>query len=367
MNRRRFTQGAMATIASISAGFAWRPARATDYPATRGAPTLRVYSTTDTDVFEPVIRDFQAVIPGVSVRYEELDAGELHERFLREATSGAESADLLLSSAMDLQVKLVNDGFATPHRSDNALALPSWAQWRAEALGFTFEPAVMVFNRSALAGRQLPQSRAELLQMLLHEPTLWRGRVGTYDIARSSVGYLLASQDVRLSSEFGALLEAFGNVALRTEIRTADLLDRIASGELYVGYNLLGSYALTRVDAGAPIEIVYPDDYTLAVTRTAVIPASATHPAQAHEFLEYLLSVRGQQTMAERSRLPAVRPELAASGKRPGAVDARIGSLRPIPLGPGLLVYLDRQKRERMLASWRSILRAAQETEEVAH
>lgn len=362
MNRRTFTSGMIATGAL--AALNWRPACARDYPASRsGGPTLTIYSTTDTQVFEPVIRDFQSLVDAISVRYEELDAGELYARFVTEAKSGHAAADLLLSSAMDLQVKLVNDGFAAPHRSDGSLALPAWARWRDEALGFTFEPAVMVFNRSVAARRPLPHSRAELLQMLTREPEFWRRKVGTYDIARSSVGYLLASQDARLSSEFSALLEAFGNLELQTGLRTADLLDRIASGDLLMGYNLLGSYALTRIDAGAPLEIVYPDDYTLAVTRTAVVPANATHAAAAHQFLEYLLSMRGQQTMASRSRLPAVRPELAAAGGQPGIADARIGSLRPIPLGPGLLVYLDRQKRERMLASWRSIVGPAPETD----
>jgi iron(III) transport system substrate-binding protein len=293
----------------------------------------------------------------VPVRYLELDAGELYERFLHDARTGAAGADLLLSSAMDLQVKLVNDGFAEPHRSANSGALPAWARWRDEAFGFTFEPAVMVFNRRAIAGRPLPRSRAELLQMLTRDRDFWRGRIGTYDIARSSVGYLLASQDARLSSEFGALLEVIGSLEPRTELRTAVLLDRISGGELAMGYNLLGSYALTRLDAGAPLEIVYPDDYTLAVSRTAVIPARAAHREEAHRFLEYLLSVRGQRVLAARSRLPAVRPELATTSGRWGMADAGIGSLRPIALGPGLLTYLDRQKRARLLATWRDAIK----------
>lgn len=360
MNRRAFTGGVLA--AAVASALPVQGARATQYPiAEGGGVTLHVYSTTDTRLFEPVINDFQSAVRGIAIRYEELDAGDLYERFLAETAAGRPGADLLLSSAMDLQVKLVNDGFAVPHRSNNSLALPAWARWRDEAFGFTFEPAVMVFHKSVGKRRALPHSRSELLQMLTREPEFWRRKVGTYDIARSSVGYLLASQDARLSSEFSALLEALGNLELRTEVRTADLLDRIARGDLMMGYNLLGSYALTRVDAGAPLDIVYPDDYTLAVTRTAVIPARAANAAAAHQFLEYLLSLRGQQTMSSRSRLPAVRPEIAASSGQLGIEDMRIGSLRPIPLGPGLLVYLDKQKRGRLLTTWRSIMRPSRE------
>ncbi len=328
-------------------------------PLAVGAPAagLVIYSTTDTRVFAPVVEDFRRQHAGIEVRYEELDSADLYERYLREERAGRPQADLLLSSSMDLQVKLVNDGHAAPHVSASSRALPAWARWRDEAFGFTFEPAVMVYNRNVMAGRPLPRSRPQLLEALTRDEAFWRGRVGTYDIARSNVGYLLASQDARQSSDFGALLRAFGDAQVRVETRTSTLLDRIASGELAMGYNLLGSYASMRVAAGAPLVIVHPQDYTLAVTRTAVLPRSAPHPDAAHLFLDYLLSPRGQQVLATRSRLPAVRPGPAATGDAVGIDTAQLGLLRPIALGPGLLVYLDRQKRERLLASWREIVR----------
>jgi iron(III) transport system substrate-binding protein len=276
-------------------------------------------------------------------------------RFLREMAAGRPRVDLLLSSAMDLQVKLVNDGHAAPHRSPNAEQLPRWARWRGEAFGITFEPAVMVFNRNLMRGRRVPRSRPELLQTLREDPAFWRKRVGAYDIAKSSVGYLLASQDARQSSEWGALAEAFGAVGLQTSDTTATLLDRLERGELVIGYNLLGSYARTRIEAGAPLTIVYPEDYTLAVARTAVLPRSAPHPRAAHAFLEYLLSTRGQRVLSDRSRLSAARQDIEGPYSRLGISEATVGPLRPISLGPGLLVYLDGQKRKRMLESWRGM------------
>lgn len=333
-------------------------AAATEYAAKSesGRTTITVYSTTDTGVFETVIRDFQQLHPTVAVSYELLDSMPLYERFLRESRQGQPRADLLLSSSMDLQLKLVNDGHAAPHVSEGASALPAWARWRDEAFGFTFEPAVMVFNRRAMQGRRTPRSRAELLQLLRKEPEAWRGRVGTYDIARSAVGYLLATQDARQSSEFGALLEAMGDVGSIVDEHTAALLDRLENGSLAIGYNLLGSYAKARVAAGAPLIIVYPQDYTLAVSRTAVIPRNAPNAADAQRFLEFLLSLRGQRILATRSHLSPIRAEVLGLDSRTGLADTQVGPLRPIALGPGLLVYLDAQKRTRMLNTWRAML-----------
>lgn len=319
--------------------------------------SLTIYSTTDTEVFVPVIEDFRQLHPNVEVRYVELDAAPLYERFVAEAAAGQPAADLLLSSAMDLQVKLVNDGYAAPHMSVNAQRLPSWARWREEAFGITFEPAVMVFNRRLMAGRRIPRSRPELLDALREDRAFWRGRIGTYDIAKSSVGYLIASQDARQSNQIGALVEAFGDAGLQSHDNAATLLDRLERGELAVGYNVLGSYARARTEAGAPLVIVYPEDYTLAVARTAVLAKDAPHPEAAHAFLEYLLSLRGQRVLSNRSHLHAVREEIGGPYGRLGISEMTIGPLRPIALGPGLLVYLDGQKRQRMLENWRAVTR----------
>ncbi len=165
-------------------------AGAETYPAAgTGTSLLTIYSTTDTAVFEGAIRHFQKLNPGITVRYEELESNTLYEQFLADLQQGKPRADLLLSAAMDLQVKLVNDGYAATHISANARMLPVWARWRDQAFGFTFEPAVMVFNVRAFAGRRLPQTRGELIDLVRRDPSIWRGRIGTYDIAGSSVGH----------------------------------------------------------------------------------------------------------------------------------------------------------------------------------
>ncbi len=334
------------------------PAMSNDYPvADVQKSILTIYSTTDTVIFEPVLKDFQALNPDIAVHYELLDGMPLYLRFLNELARSRPRADLLLSSSMDLQVKLVNDGYAAPHQSVNSNALPAWARWRNEAFGFTFEPAVMVFNRKSMAGQVLPRSRAQLLQMLKRNPQQWRGKVGTYDIGKSSVGYLLASQDARQSSEFGALLETFGDANVRVEENTSTLLDQLESGELAIGYNLLGSYTRRRIEEGAPLTIVYPQDYTLAVSRTAVLPASAPNPQAAHRFLEYLLSLRGQRVLATQGHLSAIRTEIKDPYSQRGLADTQVGPVRPIVLGPGLLVFLDKVKRRKLLESWHGTVR----------
>jgi iron(III) transport system substrate-binding protein len=319
---------------------------------------LTIYSTTDSAAFQPVMDEFNRLHPNVHLHYVEIAAEPLYRRFLAETAARKPKADLLLSSAMDLQVKLVNDGFAAPHHSANVHALPGWAKWRSEAFGISFEPVVFVFNTKLMKGREVPRSRPQLIAALNEDPRFWRGRIGTYDAFGSSVGYLLMSQDSIQSSDYSNLMQAFGDADIKVGRHTSALLDAIQRGDLVMGYDLLGSYAEGRVAKGAPLTIVYPEDDTLAVTRTAIIPKNAPHPGAAHAFLEYLLSLEGQRVLTGRSRLNAVRQEINGPFSRMGITETTVGPLRPIDLGPGLLVYLDDQKRRQFLKDWQSMVRS---------
>lgn len=71
------------------------------------AQTITIFSATDTPAMAPVIAEFEARNPGVTVVYEEFQTVALHEAML----AGA-APDVVISSAMDLQVDLVNRGIA---------------------------------------------------------------------------------------------------------------------------------------------------------------------------------------------------------------------------------------------------------------
>ena len=71
-----------------------------------------VYSALDTKAAQPLIKDFNALYPDIKVEYNDMNSTEMYNRFIAESASGQGSADVMWSSAMDLQVKLVDDGQA---------------------------------------------------------------------------------------------------------------------------------------------------------------------------------------------------------------------------------------------------------------
>jgi two-component system sensor histidine kinase TctE len=248
---------------------------------------------------------------------------------------------------------VVNDGWTQPHVSAETALVPSWANWRNEAYGFTLEPAAIVYATHGLAAHEVPQSRPELLRLLQDQPDRFRRRVATYDIARAGLGYLFATQDSLLANQFWRLTIALGEATTRLFPTSAEMLDAIERGEILLGYNVLGSYALARQQAGAPIGIVLPRDYTLWMSRVVVIPRAAPRPVTAKLFVDYLLSPRGQAAVAA---APGMRALVQAGGGAGFAQDAA-ASAQPITLGPALLVFLDGMKRERFLADWGAAVR----------
>jgi iron(III) transport system substrate-binding protein len=329
-----------------------------DFPAAgAGTATLRVEGSGDIEAIAPLIRDFQAMEPGLSITYVDSLTNELYSTLELQCSAGETTADLVFSSSADHMVKLANDGCAQSHQSAETRRLPDHAVWHDEVFGFTFEPAVIVYNRDLVPRADVPSSRDQLVELLRLRAAEYMGRVGTYDIARSGIGYLFAFFDAQQSSAFGRLLEGLGRAQAKLYCCTGELLDDIASGKLLIGYNLLGSYAYGRLKAGAPIGIVLPRDYTLVLTRAAFVPKHAANPQAGKRFLDYLVSVRGQHVAAQSAFFFAYGQPLP-DGVEAMDPDVQSGIYRPIVIGPSLLAVTDSQKRKRLLDEWRDVFPA---------
>ncbi len=330
---------ALSLVASAAPGFEIE--ELVQFPAENETAELRVISTADTELFAPFILEFQQANPGISVAYHVVSTTELMIALAEEG----ESFDLAISSAMDLQVKLANDGLARPYQSDQTAALPPWARWHGQVFAFTQEPATMVLSRAAFEGLPLPRTRQELITVLRDNPDRFAGRIGTYDVRVSGLGYLFATQDGRTSETFWRLAEVMGSLQTRLYCCSGAMIEDVASGEIAVAYNVLGSYAQARADLHDAIHIIAPQDFTTVMLRTVLIPETATLPDQAGAFIDHLI-----QTSWLRPDNGFAFPGITGEGLSGNA------GLRPIALGPGLLVYLDRLKRQQFLREWEAAM-----------
>ena len=165
--------------------------------------------------------------------------------------------------------------------------------------GLTFEPVVVVYNRKALAGTAVPRNRFDIIDLLRGSPELFAGKVATYDIEASGVGYLFAFEDARQASTYGRLIESLGRSSVVLQCCTGDILDGVAEGRWLLGYNVIGSYAALHARNDPRIGVIYPKDYTLILSRAAYIPKAVGDPAIAADFLDFTLSDTGRSVLAE--------------------------------------------------------------------
>jgi iron(III) transport system substrate-binding protein len=197
----------------------------------------------------------------------------------------------------------------------------------------------------------VPQTRADLERLLTTNPA-YRGKVAMLNPERSGVGFLYITQDLQVTRSTWRLVRAMASADVQLHASSGAMLERIASGEQLIGYNMIGPYSFERQSRDASVGVILPHDYMLVASRIALIPADARNPAAAKLFLDYLLSKRGQAQLAHRFMTP-VRSDVPSPTM--ATYDAQ--RTRAIRVGPELLANLDQIKRLRFLKEWRSALR----------
>lgn len=317
-----------------------------------GAPARMVLrSTTDLAVMAPVIDRFLEGRPDLRLRYEQWGSNDLFALTAADCTAGKAGADLVISSAVHHMVRLVNDGCARAYASALTRALPPALTWRDEIWGVTQEPAVMVYNRDLVPSWEVPRSRFDLLDLLRPAQSPYHGRVATYDIEASGLGYLLAFADSLEATTFGGLMESFGRSGAVATCCSAEIIDAVIRGEYLIAYNVLGSYAMARAATDPALGVVAPTDYTLILSRAAMIPKGAAATHEAGDLIDFLLSERGRQALRD------VLLIMNFDKSDAGLVDMHqsIESIRrPIALTPALLIALDAHKRAIFQLRWRA-------------
>ena len=294
---------------------------------------IQILSTADIEFFSPMISSFLEEHPKFAINYIVASSTEL----FKEIKNGNHKFDLVISSAMDLQTKLVNDGYAVTHFPKINNTIPDWSTWNNRVFAFTQEPAAIVISNEVFKDLPKPKNRQEVISVLRNNSSIFEARLGTYDVRTSGLGYLFATQDARASETYWRLTEVMGSLNTKLYCCSSDMIDAVESGELALAYNVLGSYALGR--ESDKFTIILPEDSTTVMLRSIFITVNAEHPTEAGIFIDHLL----RKTYIEQSS-PISSSEILTSKTN--------SDLNRIRLGTGLLVYLDQLKYRSFIREW---------------
>jgi len=350
--------GVLATVAVAQVPAGYPAAYGDTVAGAKKEGKVVVYSTTDSAAAKFLIDDFKALYPGISVEYNDMNSTEVYNRFISEKAANAGSADVLWSSSMDLQIKLASEGGALAYASPEVPHLPTWAVWKNEAYGTTYEPLAIVYNKRLLSGDEIPQSHADLLRVFTTKADKLKGKVTTYDIEKSGVGFMLITQDSKYNPQFWDMVKALGAVGPRVQSSAGTMMERISSGENLLGFNIFNSYAALRAKKDPSIGIVLPKDYALVMSRVMFVSKTAKNPNAAKLWVDYILSKRGQAIVGNQSELGSIRADVEGEMTAAGYAKILGAAAKPIPVNADLLVYLDQTKRLDFIKQWQAAMKA---------
>jgi iron(III) transport system substrate-binding protein len=294
---------------------------------------LTLLSAAERRYCEPLLASFAARHPAVKLDFVFGISTALHQRFLAELAAGGATADLVWSSAMDLQMGLVLEGHARPHGAVHGL--PPWAAFRDLAVATTAEPLVTLL-RGATAPAGTP---AEIAALLRAEPERFRGRTVVPDIEANGLGFLAMLRWSLEEPGFDAMLEALAGVGPRPVGSIGALVVAMEQGAK-LGLHVLGAYAARSVAADAGLAIAPSAAPAPAASRIAFIPRGAANPEAASAFLAHLVSPEGQAALGAAGLYPIL-----------GAAGPPVSS---IAIDRGFERLLDPATRAALLARWRA-------------
>lgn len=319
---------------------------------------LVVYSTTDERSAQPTLNDFKALYPKITVDYSNLNSTELYNRTISEAAAKAKSADMVWTGGMDTGLRLAADGYAVEYASPEIPNLPAWAVWKNTAYGTTSEPLVFLYNKRALQGDLVPQSHSDLLKLLQTRQDVFKGKIGMLDPARTA-GLAQNVYDAQHMPDFWELVKAMGANEIKLQTSSGKLIEQIGSGETVMAINVFGSYAHLQVTRNQSFGMVIPTDYTLTSSRIAYVQKSAANPNAARLFLDYLLSKRGQQIMADVSKLYPARKDVGGEASGSFVAEKLGDKLKPIPINEDMLArVMGQESRLAFIKQFQDTLRA---------
>lgn len=254
------------------------------------------------DLTGPFKKAFEQKFPGteVEVLQKKTSAGV---KYIQETSQG-NSSDLMWASAPDAFEVLKGDGLLakyTPVATGIPEKIGSYPINDPDGyyIGFAGSGYGIMWNKRYLKAKKIPVPKEwnDLKMPVYHD------HVGMSAPSRSGTTHLTVEtvlQGEGWKKGWATWKEIAGNFKMVTE-RSFGVPEGVNSGDFGVGI-VIDFFGFSSKATGFPVDFVYPTVTTLVPANIAIVK-NAPHPKAAAAFIEYLLSVEGQELLLD----PAIR------------------------------------------------------------
>jgi ABC-type Fe3+ transport system substrate-binding protein len=277
---------------------------------------LVVVTSYPKDLTGPFKKAFEAQYPGTTVEIlqKKTSAGV---KYIQETVQG-NTSDLMWASAPDAFEVLKADGLLTKY-TPMAKGIPekigSYPINDPDGyyIGFAGSGYGIMWNTRYLKAKKIPAPKewADLKKPVYHN------HVGMSAPSRSGTTHLTVEtvlQGEGWDKGWATWKQMAGNFKMVTE-RSFGVPEGVNSGDFGIGI-VIDFFGFSSKATGFPVDFVYPTVTTLVPANIAIVKA-APHPKAAAAFIEYLLSIEGQELLLDPGirRLP-VNPSTYAKAPK---------------------------------------------------
>ena len=284
------------------------PVEITPPPAAPSGQII-LYTSVPLDIINDIRADFMAKYPEIKLEIFRGKTGDVMARVDAEMTAGEVLADLLWVAEPSTYEVIKGEGVLlqfTPAEVDvipEELRDPDGYYYAGRLINM-----VLAYNTAEVTTP--PSSWKDLLN------PEFEGRVGfattTAGSALATVGMLSKNPD--FGWEFLEDLKAHGAVQVKNN---STVREQLSTGEFLAGWVL--DYMIRQAKAdGAPVDYVWPEEGAAFIPSPIAIFASSDNPEAAKVFIDYVLSVDGQQTLVEKGNFIPVRADVDPPPDTPG-------------------------------------------------
>jgi len=284
---------------------AYRPDPALVAAAKKEGQVL-IYTTLIVDqIVRPMIRAFQAQVPGIDVKFVRADSVALVVRLTNEAKANRTQADIW--QLVDGVGPLVQAGIAAQVDLPSAEGLPAtYVDPNRRWVTTNLAVRSLAYNTSLVPPKEAPRGYADLIEPRFKGKFAWSPH--SVSGAYGFIGTVLRHMGEAKGLTYLRALAKQDITPVPMAIRA--VLDRVIAGEYAIGLEMNGTHAHISAALGAPVAWVPLDPVTMTL-QAAGVTAKAPHPNAARLFLDFMISRAGQKVFHDRDYIP-MHPEVPA-------------------------------------------------------
>lgn len=254
-----------------------------------------LYTNAEDQQMAPVKKAFEQAYPGITLRSLSLDDSEMFQRYETETSTGSPTADVVMNSDAVGWLDFIDGGNVDDYGDPNEPNLPDYATLGPSVYAVSFDPVIAVFNKQLLPEDQQPTTMAELADMA----DQLDGKIGTTDITNSVQFSATAAYTGKYGEDGWDTLSKIGAHA-KVESSNGPLVTKLAQGQYAADFFVAGSVrAFITGDVAKVVNYRYLKDGTPMNPRGIAVTAAAPHAEAGKVFVNWLLSVEGQEAACE--------------------------------------------------------------------